>query len=322
MKKPNIYTIINIEEELNSIVLFLKETWAFPSNFSEQDIFNFVKEPFYAGLNITKNSYPASEMSRFIRKELKEAHNQNAKNKFEEFSFYDGFSFMCRNLISSVSDLDVNLSHEDFKTVQSKEIKKAKKLTNYLEILPISHNNNKSYLDIRNGFEDHDSMGYWDEFQDGKTLSEIRKDLFQGHFFQGLRSFGLVDGTAIHYILQSDVNQGRKPLNELITAIVNHASYISEQNNLAECFNLLKEIKIPDEFSSEEVQLPEHPFFNLCKKNYMEKFEKLTNEKKSTIIKMREDFDNLSEEDKVKVEEEKRKKTKAMMKELLKEINL
>lgn len=90
MKKPNIYTSINIEEELNSVVLFLKETWSFPSSLSEEDIFNFVKEPFYTGLNITRNSYPVSDLSRFVRKELKKPHSKYEKNNFQEFYFYDG----------------------------------------------------------------------------------------------------------------------------------------------------------------------------------------------------------------------------------------
>lgn len=321
MKNPSIYTIINIEEELNSIVSFLKQTWSFPKVFSDQDIFNFVKEPFYSGLEITKNSYPASKLNSFIRKELKEKHNKNAENNFDDFLLYDGFNFMCRNLMASVSDLNLSISHQDFEKVQSKEIKKAKKLINYLDIIPKSNNDNRSYYEIRKDFEDHDTFGYFDKNDNGKTLSEIRKDLFQGHFFEGLRSFGLVDGTAIHYILQSDVNQGRKPLNELITAIISHASYISEQNNLAECFNLLKNIEIPTDFSHNEIDLPEHPFFKLCKKNNTETFEKLTDEKKSTIIKMKEDFEKLSDEDKIKIKEEKDKEIKAKMKELLKQIN-
>lgn len=304
--------LIDTESELLNIVDYVKQTWVLPE-FSNEELISFIRIPFEAGLEGGKNWCKNTDLF-FAIYDLEEERTNYLEKKNNDFLLYDGYYQMLNNIIQGFGILEKSaLEFWDYEKFCSTYINQVRKLINSKKIHPKPYGKltGLSYSEIRKDFCDFDTLGYWEK-KDNSGLSQHDKEksLFKGINF---KSSPFLERTTLHYILQSDVNQGRDPLQELVSAIITYGLNIAEFNNTLGSIEVIKSIKLPDNFSYNLPELPKHKFLQACHYVGDKGFKKLTPEIKEQNRKHKEYITSLKPEELAKMKEKENKKFNDMI---------
>lgn len=300
MQNLPLYTNI----EFQNIFNFLKETWTFPNGFTNDDVYHILKTVYDEGLKAGNDFCDSQKLNDLVIK-LK-----NSRNKFLDKNHSDIMEFdSLHNLLicfkGGQSFFDEN-SKKDFNSFYDKKVKECFKSVylslnqSYLYPKGYGLNSNKSYKEIREIYNEHDDLGYWDKTNNGESEESLRLSKFKGVIFKKLAAFDFVFSTSLHNVLYSDVCQGRSPLKSLVMDIFNYGINVSEYNNTIDTFNYFKSLKIKNEFYREKIEIPDIPFLKACLKvNKYETLEVLSDDRLSSFQLLKKDFEILSVEDKI-----------------------
>ena len=312
---------IDTEKELLNLVDYIKKTWILPQTFSEQDLISFVRAPFEGGLVGGQDWCKNVTLSLTIHDHLYDPRNEYLEANHDDFSFNDGYYHMIRCISDGYRKLEraalENWSYEKF---CRPFIKNARKVLNgeSLSPKPYGYCTGLNYDDLREKFEDHDDLGYWDKDDNGLTQADKEKTLFKGQLIQQAGSFDFIGRTTLHYVLQSDVNQGRDPIHELVAAIITHGLNVAEFNNTAGAIEFVKTIQMPNEFQYTIPELPDNRFLKACYHvgNITDRFEPRTPELEQKVAQRKAEIAALTPEQLA----ERRLKNKERMRQMTNEI--
>lgn len=298
--------LIDTESELLNIVDYVKQTWVLPE-FSNEELISFIRIPFEAGLEGAKNWCKNNDLF-FAIDDSQEIRINYLEKEHPDFLIYDGYYQMFRNLINGYRILEKSaLESWNYEKFCSTYINQARKLINNKKIHPKPYGKltGLSYHEIRKDFRDFDTLGYWEKKDnEGLTQSDKENSLFKGITFS---SSPFITRITLHSVLQSDVNQGRDPLHELISTIISYGLSIAEFNNTVDCLNAIESIKLPDSFSYELPELPKHKFLQACHYVGNKGFKKLTPKIKEENRKHKEYIASLTPEELAKMKEKQNK---------------
>lgn len=318
--------LINIEDELSHLVDYIQQTWILPKDFSRDDLVSFIKAPFEAGLNGGRDWCKNTSLSLSIYDNLYEIRNYYLEKNHDDFLLNDGYYYMINSILNGYRTFE-NSAIEDFRyeSFCRPLIRNARKIINKRNLSPKPYGelSNLSYKEIRDEFNDFDTFGYWEnKDSDNLTQSDKEKALFKGKLFETAGSFNFIGRTTIHYVLQSDVNQGRDPLHELIAAIITHGLNVAEFNNTAGSIETVLAFKMPKEYQYSIPELPDNRFLKACfyianKKN---DFKPRTPELEKQFYERKAYIASLSKEELEKMKQENHQKMKNLTSEILAEI--
>ena len=116
------------------------------------------------------------------------------------------------------------------------------------------------------------------------------------------------------------MNQGRNPLHELISAIITYGLNIAEYNNTAGAIEVIKSIKLPNEFQYSLPELPKHKFLQACYYVSENEFQTRTLELEQQIIENKKKINSLTPEELAKRKEEQRKRMNEMLDKIINEV--
>lgn len=310
--------MINTETELLNVVDFVKQTWVLP-NFTDEELISFIRIPFEAGLEGGKNWCKNTKLSL----KLHEVYSERCsylKKEHDEFLLYDGYDHMIHSILDGFKKLENSATENwDYCKFCSQYISQARKIIGRRKIHPKPYGQlkNLSYKKIREDFEDFDTLGYWDKDNSGQSQEDKEKSLFKGIDFE---HSPFISRITLHNVLQSDVNQGRNPLHELISAIITYGLNIAEYNNTAGAIEVIKSIKLPNEFQYSLPELPKHKFLQACYYVSENEFQTRTLELEQQIIENKKKINSLTPEELAKRKEEQRKGMNEMLDKIINEV--
>lgn len=296
---------IDTETELLNIVYFLKKTWVLP-NFTEDALISFIRTPFEAGLKGGENWCGNTKLSLKIY-DILEERDLYLDKEHDSFQLFDGYYQMISSISDGLRKLEKNgIENWDYSRFCSQYISQAIKIVGKQKIHPKPYGQLKdfSYEKIEEDFEDFDTLGYWDKDSNGQSQEDKENSIFKGIYFE---NSPFVPRITLHNILQSDVNQGRDPLHELISAIITYGLNIAEFNNTVGAIDVIKSIKLPDSFSYDLPELPNHKFLQACYYAGNRTFKKLNSEIKEDICKHKKHMKSLTQEEITAIKEENNK---------------
>lgn len=299
---------VNPETELKAILEFVRATWDIPAELSEESFVFIITNAFNTGLEAGANWYDNTDFSLEWHDQLWEKRNDFLdREENKDLYFHDGWKYV----ISCVSRGHDALKRQGkgkfrYETFMGPILRVARKVEGALKLSPKGYGQyeGKSYQEIRDAFEDHADLGYWDDAYKGDmTRSEYEEDTFKGHTFETCGSFPMVGRMALHYVLQSDVNQGRGPMQELLSAIATQGLNVAEWNNIAGATEIIPTLaeQMTDEFAQEVPELPDNEFIKKCFAKGEESegpFRPLTPELQAEYTAKQAEWDALTDEEK------------------------
>lgn len=310
--------MIDTEAELLNVVDFVKQTWVLP-NFTDEELISFIRIPFEAGLEGAKDWCKNNDLS-FAIFDLYDERVEFTEKEYNQFLTYDGYYQMIRAISDGFRDLEkAALKDWNYEKFCKPYINQARKLIKNQKIHPKPYGKltGVSYKKLREDFVDFDTLGYFDEEENGITQHDKEKSLFKGICFE---ESPFIVRIALHTVLHSDINQGRDPLTELFHAIITYGLNIAEFNNTVGVIEVVKSINIPDNFCYDLPELPKHKFIQACFYAGNKGFQKLTPEIKERNIKHKAYMDSLTPEELAKKKEEQEKRINDMMSSLIEDI--
>lgn len=318
-------TLINPETEVQAIIEFVKKTWD-TELVGVENAEVIIRTAFFGGLEAAEKWCDNSTFFWAVSKK-QDAHEELLEGQGDD-SYYDAW----RHILSSIFSGQQRLKSEaigkdwDYSGMISKLVfKMTRTIKNAQDLKPLGYGDVEGgkYDWIKeNKFEDFMDFGYFDDQEGGKTISEQHSDLFQGHYFAGSGCGDVVDRISMHYVMQSDVNQGRASLNELIGGIFSHGMYIREHNNTCEAVHVIRELVLPTEFTRELPELPDNKFIRDCYNiGTYGKFVPLTDERKAEIAAHKAKIAGMSTSELIAHKLSQKKQMKSNIDEILKELN-
>ena len=310
--------MINTEAELFNIVDFIKQTWVLP-NFTDEELISFIRIPFEAGLEGAKDWCKNNDLS-FAIFDLYDERVEFTEKEYNQFLTYDGYYQMIRAISDGFRELEkAALKDWNYEKFCKPYINQARKLIKNQKIHPKPYGKSTgvSYKKLRQDFVDFDTLGYFDEEENGSTQHDKEKLLFKGICFE---ESPFIVRIALHNVLHSDINQGRDPLTELFHAIITYGLNIAEFNNTVGAIEVVKSINIPDNFCYDLPELPKHKFIQACYYAGNKGFQKLTPEIKERNIKHKAYMESLTPEELANKKKEQEKRINDMMNSLINDI--
>ena len=249
--------ILNAEKELLLLVEYLKKTWVFPVAFSNDDIIDLIREPFEIGMKYTEKSFA------FFNSETSlHFYDLMDKRKSKSDDYLAVFTDAYYNLLFSLQTKTSTFYNAFFKEFNysnkcKPSIKLAREKVNTGTVCPKGYtcHGEQDYEQIKLVFNDFDTFDY---YEGENSEYKKQKSLFKGDPLKNCSSFPIIERIALHNVLESEINQGRDPLQTLISTVLTHGMQLQDINNTNEIFNIIINLNVPKKLSKEKIDIPDN----------------------------------------------------------------
>lgn len=236
-EKIKIPAFIDTDKELQAIIDYVTQNW---DGFDTVDAKEFFSKVWQLSLEKTKNRFNEYAFTDLVEKWNSEREDyskwQEAGAKFKE------------------KDLRTILIDDEIKQIPMKILMSTMQLHRYLrnnwdyeqnvnriiaeikEVFPDAKKlKPKGWSELAKNYSEYDGM---EEFDDQKAKEE-----FKGTQFELASSYSFEIRIALPHVMYDDKEQGRKPLEVLVGAVLGHACCVSENNNATKMLKELVELK-------------------------------------------------------------------------------
>lgn len=251
---------------------FLKVSWNFPVGFSDSDLFELTSLSYNKGLKVASQQRESSDITGALLDNLLTPYEKFMEENFKGLFNFDGFAFTVDNLIMDVmKELQGQHLTVDYDVCRRDLLLKTLTKFGNKNISPKYIAGNKTYKEAQNMFLENDESSEGSCFEDEMYYV---KD-FNGHSLTPSGTVDFASRTSLSWILSSNTDQGREPIEELVNAIFSHGMQVVKHNNTVETINYIKKINLPTTFQKDNHSKElfyDNEFLSICVKNKKRNF--------------------------------------------------